>query len=104
MSRFTTEREREIQEGVAAILSSRLRSGKIILFGSRSKKHFSPHSDFDFAVDANRPDPKTERMMREEIEKIAGLYRVDVTYLRSVDEEFRDLVLRTGTIIDEKRG
>lgn len=98
----SSEREREIQGGVAAVLKKFLNPGKIILFGSRGKGRFSPHSDFDFAVDADKPDSTRERLMGEEIERIAGLYGVDVTYLGSVDEDFRNMILETGKVIDEK--
>lgn len=103
MNKKKIKREHEIQNGVVRILVERLSPKKIILFGSRGKGKFTGNPDFDFAVDIEKPNLRTERLIHDEIEKIAGLYKIDIIYLPSVDEDFRDLVRETGKVLYERR-
>ena len=98
-----THREKEILEGVTAILKNHLAPPKIILFGSRGKGRCHQGSDFDFAVDQKRPSTREERMIFEEIEQVAGLYDVDIVYLREVDSVFKELILKSGKVLYERR-
>ncbi|MEW5946939.1 MAG: nucleotidyltransferase domain-containing protein [bacterium] len=97
-------REAEILEKTVAIIERRLAPHKIHLFGSRAKLRNAGGSDFDLAVDIPAPDVRTKRMLMEEIEEIAGLYSVDVVYLGSADDDFKELVLKTAEVIYEKDG
>lgn len=92
-------RQNEIIQAVIDIFKKSLKPSKIILFGSRAKKNNRKHSDFDFALDCDRPTLSIERKINEKIEKISGLYKVDIIYLGSVDKEFKKIVLKTGKII-----
>lgn len=96
-------REQEILESVTKILIKRLNPKKIILFGSRAKGNNYKNADFDFAVDKKRVSANEQREIMEEIEEVAGLYKVDVVYLSSVDREFKNIVLKTGKVIYERR-
>ncbi|MBI4430844.1 MAG: nucleotidyltransferase domain-containing protein [Candidatus Omnitrophica bacterium] len=96
-------REKEILEAVVKILKDKLKPARIILFGSRAKGRAYTSSDFDFAVDAKRPGIRIETELDEQIEHVSGLYSVDIIYLRSVEKEFRDIVLKTGKVMYEKR-
>jgi predicted nucleotidyltransferase len=98
----TKKRENEILEGIISTLTKHLSPKQIILFGSRVKKKYNQNTDFDIAIDEERVNVKLERKIREEIEKLAGLYKVDIIFLKSVDPEFRDIVLKTGKIIYER--
>jgi predicted nucleotidyltransferase len=98
-----SQRENEILEMVVGVLKKYLNPDKIILFGSRGKGKIYKNSDFDLAVDKGRPDIRIERKISEEIDEVAGLYEVDIVYLNNVDEAFRDIVLKTGKIIYERR-
>lgn len=95
-------REGEILERVKRILIKYLNPSQIILFGSRAANRNSEHADFDFAVDCARPKISIQREINEEVEKISGLYKVDVIYLGSVDKEFREIVLKTGKVVYER--
>ncbi len=95
-------RENEIIAGVADVLKRILRPSKIFLFGSRAKGIGNKYADFDFAVDCSRPQVTVQREIKEEIEKVSGLYNVDIVYLDSVDEGFKNIVLKTGKVIYEK--
>ena len=97
------ERQNEIVKGVAGILRKFLKPSRIIIFGSREKGNNNGHSDFDFAVDCPRPPISVERKIKEQVEKISGLYGVDIVYLCSVDKDFRQIILKTGRLIYEKR-
>ncbi|MFH1361829.1 MAG: nucleotidyltransferase domain-containing protein [bacterium] len=97
-------REKEIIDLVKDVLLKRLGPSRIILFGSRAKKDHDKHSDFDFAIDCQKPDLSLQRELTEKIDKVRGLYKVDLVYLNSVDEEFRKIILETGELIYEQKG
>jgi len=40
-----------------------------------------------------------ERKIKEEIEEIAGLYKVDLVFLNAVDKSFKDIILKTGRVV-----
>jgi len=101
-ARTFTHREEDILERVVEIIKRYLDPGKIILFGSRGKGTPYRNSDFDFAIDREKPEKRIERTISEEIDQIAGLYHVDIVYLPSADEDFRSLILQTGKVIYEK--
>ena len=98
-----SKRELEILKGCVAILKKHLNPARVYLFGSRAKEINHPHADFDIAADARKPGTKIQKKIEDEIEKIAGLYSVDVIYLKSVEEKFKDVVLETGKVIYVKR-
>ncbi|MBU1261384.1 nucleotidyltransferase domain-containing protein [bacterium] len=97
-------REDEILKNVVNILNKNLKPHKIILFGGRAKNSFFKNSDFDVAVDIERPEISQRRKIREEIEEVCGLYKVDLVFLMSVDERFKNIILRTGKVIYEREG
>ncbi len=97
------KRHDEIVKDVADVLRKFLNPPRIIIFGSRAKGNNGGHSDFDFAVDCPRPSISIERQMNEQVEKISGLYGVDIVYLGSVDKDFRQIILKTGRPIYERR-
>lgn len=97
------KRETEIVRATIDILKKHLDLSKVILFGSRAKGNKNKHADFDFAVDSEQPPLSVQREINEEIEKISGLYKVDIVYIPSVDEEFKNIIKETGKLIYEKR-
>lgn len=97
-----TPRETDVLTGAIQILIKHLRPVRVILFGSRAKGTSRKGSDFDLAVELALPDITIERRISDEIEGIAGLYKVDVAYLNAVDEEFKNIVLKTGRVIYER--
>lgn len=94
-----TRREKEILNKAKLILKRYLAPSKIILFGSRSKGTAARGADFDLAVDRPRPAAKIERKIEEELEAIAGLYHVDIVYLKSAEKDFGAVIRDTGTVI-----
>ncbi len=98
-----TEREKEILNKVQELLVSFYDPQRIILFGSRGKDKSEVNSDFDFAIeDASDIDPVKRNVLLEQIEEVAGLYKVNLVFLEKVHPEFRDIILETGKIIYEK--
>ena len=89
-------------KGTIEILKKYLNPSKIILFGSRAKAENAEHADFDFAVDCKKPQISLQRKINEEIEKINGLYKVDIIYMLSVEKKFKNIVLHTGKVIYER--
>jgi len=96
-------REKDILQQSIKIIKDVLNPTRIILFGSRAKKTNDPHADFDFAIDCEKPSISIQREINDRIEKISGLYKVDIVYIPSVDEEFKNIILKTGTTTYEKR-
>lgn len=103
MQERMTDREKNILNSIALILDKHLRPGKIMLFGSRTKGNYYGNPDFDVAVDQKKVDIRKHRKIMEDIEAAVGLYKVDIVYLESVDEFFKDIILKTGETIYERR-
>ncbi len=97
------ERENEILRGTIEVLKRHLDPSQIILFGSRAKNSNDKSADFDFAVTTPKPMICVQRKMAEEIDKVSGLYKVDIVYLPSVEEEFKDIIAKTGRVVYERR-
>ena len=102
IGRKVNNREKEITRGAIDVLVREIMPSKIILFGSRAKGENGTHADFDFAVDSPKPDISVERKIREKIEDISGLYKIDVVYLNDVDAEFKKIILKTGKVVYER--
>ena len=98
-----TKRESQILEESVTLIQNYLNPSRIILFGSRAKGKARPGSDFDLAVDGCEADNTVQQKLGEAIEEISGLYRVDLIYLKEVDEDFRAVVFKTGKTVYEKR-
>lgn len=98
-----SEKEDEILANITDVLKKDLNPQQIILFGSRTKKKFCKNSDFDIAIDEKKPNIRTQRQLEEMIEEISGLYKVDIVYLKSVASPFREMVMKTGRIIYERK-
>jgi len=76
---------------------------KIILFGSRARNLERPFSDIDLAIDGEKEVSFRElRKIKEELEKLSGIYSVDLVFLKRVDPKFREVILKTGKVIYEK--
>lgn len=95
-------REKQILKTAIRILRQELNPKKIFLFGSRAKGTSRKGSDFDLALDCPAPSLSEAHRIREKVSSDAGLYKVDLVYLRSVSKTFRDLILSTGKVIYAK--
>ena len=102
MPKGMNQRENEILKRIIEVLKKHLNPDRVILFGSRTKPEFSRNSDFDLAVDKERVDIRLQRKIKEDIEEVSGLYKVDIIFLNSVDQAFKEIVLKTGKMVYEK--
>ena len=75
---------------------------KVILFGSRAKGTYNKHSDIDIAVDLSFPF-REKRKLKEKLDRIAGIYTVDLVFLPSVEEDLKKIILSEGKILYEKK-
>ena len=96
-------REKEIINNLVLLLKNELNPEKILLFGSRAKSNKTSNSDFDIAVTGNRINFRDLRELEEKIDEIAGLYSADLIFLDLVDEKFKNIILKTGKILYERK-
>ena len=97
-----TAREKQILNSALNILKESLNPSRVILFGSRGKDIAGISSDFDFAVDCDGVNLEMKREIKESIEAISGLYKVDVVYLNEIEKDFKDIILKSGKVIYER--
>ena len=96
------KREESIIDDIVSLLKKDIGPARILLFGSRAVGKHNPGSDFDIALDGKKISVRKMRELREKLEKISGLHKVDIIFLESVDKEFKDIVLRRGKILYER--
>ena len=75
---------------------------RIILFGSRIKQTHQPNSDYDLAIETKRSELRQKRIVKERIERIIGLHKIDLVFLNEVESEFRKIILNTGKVVYER--
>ena len=74
---------------------------KLFLFGSRANGKSMERSDIDIAIMTNeKMDASILAKIREEIENISTLLTIDFVDLSTVDDDFRNHVLETGSRLD----
>ena len=74
---------------------------KLFLFGSRENGKSMERSDIDIAIMTNeKMDASILAKIREEIENISTLLTIDFVDLSTVDDDFRNHVLETGSRLD----
>lgn len=96
------KREESIIDDVVSLLRKDIGPDRILLFGSRAEEKHNPGSDFDIALDGKKISVRKMRELREKLEEISGLHKVDIIFLESVDKEFKDIVLKKGKILYER--
>ncbi len=75
---------------------------RIILFGSRAKGYHRKSSDIDIAVDL-KLNFRERRKLKEKIDRISGLYSVDLIFLPEVEKNFKKQILKEGKVLYEKK-
>ncbi|MCE5329511.1 nucleotidyltransferase domain-containing protein [bacterium] len=87
-------REKEIIHNLILLLKNELNPEKILLLGSRAKSNKPSNSDFDLAVKGNKINFRDE---------IGGLYSIDLIFMDSMEENFKNIILKTGKILYERK-
>ncbi len=76
---------------------------RVILFGSLAKKTPTIGFDIDIFVHKGKIlSHREERKLKEEVDKLAGIYSVDVIFSDRVEEDFQDMINDTGIVLYEK--
>lgn len=102
-ARRRDERIERILSELIPCLVKHLQPRRIILFGSRAKGSARPGSDIDLAVAGGKvPTFREERKLREELDRLAGIYSVDLVFLQQTDDTFRAMTEETGKVLYEK--
>ncbi len=87
---------------IVKILKDELYPEKLILFGSRGKGNALFNSDYDIAVSAESITLSGKRKLKEKVDSIIGLHKIDIVFLNEVDEGFRNIIERKGKVIYER--
>ena len=96
------KREESIIDDVVSLIRKDIRPNRILLFGSRAEGKHNPGSDFDIALDGKKISVRKMRELREKLDEVSGLHKVDIVFLESVDKEFKDIILKRGKILYER--
>lgn len=89
----------KIITGVRDVILKHVSPQRIFLFGSRVTGEAKPESDYDFAFDAPEASYDVLDAIREDIEKLPTLYRIDITNIARADSRFSNRVRDTGLVI-----
>lgn len=85
-------------------LVEQLSPRRIILFGSRAKGVARIGSDIDVAIEGvPPPDLRRQRRLREDLDRLGGLYSVDLVFLDDAESPFRSLVHESGITLHEQQ-
>ena len=71
----------------------------VYLFGSRVSGDARTESDYDFAFDAPEGDAGALQSMRDDLDQLPTLSRIDVANIASADSRFANRVRDTGLVI-----
>lgn len=96
------KREESIINNIVSLLKKDIGPERMFLFGSRAEGRHSPGSDFDIALDGKKISVRKMRELREKLEKVSGLHKVDIIFLESIDKEFKDIILKKGKVLYER--
>jgi len=99
MSEPLRQYDPKIVAAVREIILKYAQPSRIYLFGSRATGDAKPESDYDFAMDAPTADSKALQSIRDELEELHTLYRIDVANIASADNRFSNRVRDTGLVI-----
>ena len=96
------KREEIIIGNIVSLIRKDIGPDRMLLFGSRTEGRHGPGSDFDIALDGKKISVRKMRELREKLEEVSGLHKVDIIFLESVDKEFKDIILKKGEILYER--
>lgn len=96
-----TNADPNIARIVHAILDF-VRPERVIWFGSRVRDTGTRYSDYDIALEGVEMDVRTERLLRERLDEVLGIFSVDLVCLEQVEPWFREIVERDGVVVYEQ--
>lgn len=89
--------KREIIKEVTKIILKHAKPERIYLYGSQVTGDSTPTSDIDIAFFDE--DFKSAYLIKEEVEELSTLLKIDVTNLAYTEERFRKRVMSTGKVL-----
>lgn len=89
----------KIVNTVREIILKHVSPTRIYLFGSRVTGEARYESDYDFAFDAPDADSAALQTIRDDLEQLHTLYRIDVANIAKADLRFANRVRDTGIVI-----
>ncbi len=87
---------------IIKILVDELNPDRLILFGSRGKGKAFTNSDYDIAVDGHKIEFRRKRILKEKLEDILGLHKLDLVFINEVEKKFKEIILKTGRVVYER--
>ena len=87
---------------IIKILVDELNPDRLILFGSRGKGEAFTNSDYDIAVDTHKIESRKKRILKEKLEDILGLHKLDLVFINEVEKKFKEIILKTGRVVYER--
>jgi nucleotidyltransferase substrate binding protein (TIGR01987 family) len=100
MSNISTQHyDPNLVRQVKEIILRHVQPQRIFLFGSRVTGDARLESDYDFAFDAAEADAAVLTAIRDDVERLNTLYRIDVANIASADARFANRVRDTGLVI-----
>ena len=89
--------KREIINKVTKIILKHAKPERIYLYGSQVTGEATPTSDIDIAFDDK--DFRSTYLIKEEIEKLSTLLKIDVVNIAFTEERFRKRITATGKVL-----
>lgn len=89
----------KIVNAVREIILRHATPARIYLFGSRVSGDAKTESDYDFAFDAPEADAASIQSIRDELDQLHTLCRIDVANIAKTDSRFASRVRDTGLVI-----
>lgn len=99
MSSHFLSYDKTLVDAVCAIVLKHVQPTRIYLFGSRVSGEARQGSDYDFAYDAEKPDPQALEVIRNEIEQLPTLLKIDVANIAGSERRFANRVKDTGIVL-----
>ena len=99
MTQSPRQYDPKIVSAVLEIILSHVQPERVYLFGSRVTGEAKPESDYDFAFDAAGADSHALQAIRDALEALPTLYRIDVSNIAKAEARFANRVRDTGLVI-----
>lgn len=75
----------------------------VFLFGSRAEGHYTNRSDYDIGIKADKKIPPHQiEQIREEIDKIRILQKIDIVDFKRVSSDFSNMALKESRLLYEQ--
>ncbi len=87
------------KEEILKIIIDRARPREIILFGSRAKGNSFYCSDIDLAIKGAFLSFREKRKLKEEVDRKAGIFSVDVLFYEELSQEMKERVDKEGVVL-----